>query len=150
MALTSLEELLIAHEGVRLKPYDDATGKQLRKGVKIKGKITIGVGRNLSDRGISQDELSYLLATDIEIAKKDAATFDYFEDLNEPRQAVIISMCFNLGLPGWRKFKRTHAAIRKKQWELSSVELLASRFAEQTGDRALHLAEILRTGKWLP
>jgi|TARA_R110000824_G_scaffold116455_4_gene267896 lysozyme len=149
VALTSLEDLLIAHEGVRLKPYDDATGKQLRKGVKIKGKITIGVGRNLSDRGISQDELSYLLATDIEIAKKDAATFDYFEDLNDPRQAVIVSMCFNIGLPRWRRFKRTHAAILKQDFETAAVELLASRWSVQVGDRSLHLAEMLRSGKWL-
>tara|TARA_R110002012_G_scaffold213857_1_gene384957 strand:- start:253 stop:699 length:447 start_codon:yes stop_codon:yes gene_type:complete len=147
--MTTLEELLIAHEGVRLMPYDDATGKQIKKGQRLKGKVTIGVGRNLTDRGISQDEMSYLLARDIKIAKDEAATFDYFDSLNEARQAVIISMCFNIGLPRWRQFTRTHKAIRQEDFETASVELLASRWSVQVGDRSLHLAEMLRTGKWL-
>ena len=145
----TLEELLIAHEGVRLMPYDDATGKQIKKGQPLKGKVTIGIGRNLTDRGISQDEMAYLLASDIKIARDDAETFDYFEKLNDPRQAVIISMCFNLGLPRWRRFKRTHKAIRQEDFETASVELLASRWSVQVGERSLHLAEMLRSGKWL-
>ena len=131
--METLEELLIAHEGVRLMPYDDATGRQIKKGQPLKGKVTIGVGRNLTDRGISQDEMSYFLASDIKIAREDAATFDYFDDLNDARQAVIISMCFNIGLPRWRRFKRTHAAIRKEDFETAAIELLASRWECASG-----------------
>lgn len=147
--MTTLEELLIAHEGVRLMPYDDATGKQIKKGQPLKGKVTIGVGRNLTDRGISKDEMAYLLSADIKIASDDAATFDYFDSLNDARQAVIVSMCFNIGLPRWRRFKRTHTAIRKEDFETAAIELLASRWSVQVGNRSLHLAEMLRSGKWL-
>ena len=50
-----LEALLRRHEGVRLKPYRDTVGK-----------LTIGVGRNLDDVGITPDEATVLLRTDID------------------------------------------------------------------------------------
>jgi len=53
----SLEELLVHHEGLRLKPYLDTSGKW-----------TIGVGRNLSDSGISEEEAFYLLRSLAEIS----------------------------------------------------------------------------------
>ena len=149
MNLTALEDQLIAHEGMRYEPYDDATSRPLRSGATLQGKLTIGVGRNLSDRGLTRSEVNVLLGNDIAIATSGAGRYRWFAGLNKPRQAVCVSMVFSCGAKGWGLFKLTHAAIAEGRWEDAAVELLDSRFAEQVGDRALHLAEMLRTGRWL-
>jgi lysozyme len=149
MPMRSLREMLIAHEGVRQKPYDDATSKPLRPGHALAGKLTIGVGRNLSDRGLTRSEVNVLLDHDIIRATRGARQYGWFDGLSEPRQAVCISMVFCCGSKGWSLFKLTHAALAEGRWEDAAVQLLDSRFAEQVGDRALHLAEMIRTGRWL-
>ena len=57
-----LVDLLLKHEGLRLHPYDDVTGKPPET---LQGKITIGVGRNLTDVGITRTEALSLLKADI-------------------------------------------------------------------------------------
>ena len=146
--LSRLQDLLIAHEGLRKKPYDDQTGRALKRGTRLRGKLTIGVGRNLTDRGLSRTEIMILFDRDITIARSGAKVYQYFADLNEPRQAVCISMVFNCGVVGWSSFKRTHEALRLGDFEEASIELLDSQYATTVGDRALQLAEILRTGEW--
>jgi lysozyme len=154
-SLTSLRGILILHEGVRLKPYDDKTGKTVRPGDELQGKLTIGVGRNLTDRGISTSEMNTLLNADILKAEAAARAYDFYADLGEPRQAVVVSMIFNLGVAGFAKFRRTHKLIRAGKYEQASMEMVTDRhgntnpWAEQVGDRALHLAQIMRTGQWI-
>ena len=50
----TLRDALIRDEGVRLKPYRDSVGK-----------LTIGVGRNLDDKGLTRAEAEALLDNDI-------------------------------------------------------------------------------------
>lgn len=147
--MKTLRKMLIAHEGLRHEAYDDATSQPLRPGSTLQGKLTIGVGRNLSDRGLTPSEVNVLLGNDIAIATRGAGRYGWFAGLNKPRQAVCVSMVFSCGAKGWGAFKLTHAAIAEGRWEDAAVELLNSRFADQVGDRALHLAEMLRTGRWL-
>lgn len=148
--ITSVRELLVRHEGVRRKAYDDRTGKTLRRGGTLGGHLSIGVGRNLSQRGLTRREIAFLLDNDIARATRGAAAYPWFAGLSPPRQAVCISMVFNCGPAGWAGFKKTHAALASARWDEAAMELLQSRYAEQVGDRALHLAELLRQGEWLP
>lgn len=55
----TLIDQLVRDEGLRLHPYIDSVGK-----------LTIGVGRNLTDMGISQAETEMLLSNDIANAGK--------------------------------------------------------------------------------
>ena len=96
MATKTLYDLLEKHEGLRLKPYDDATGKP--PGDKpIHGFLTIGVGRNLTSVGISRNEARLLLKADIGKATSHAKQYKWFSTLNPARQAVVVSMVFNMG-----------------------------------------------------
>jgi len=52
--LNNLIDLLVKHEGLRTKPYEDTTGH-----------LSIGVGRNLDSLGLSHDEIYYMLKNDI-------------------------------------------------------------------------------------
>jgi lysozyme len=144
--MKSLEDLLTLHEGLRLHAYDDATGKTLNRGDTLTGNLTIGIGRNLSGNGLTKREVTSLFKNDVQSARKKARRYKWFEALNEVRQSVILSLLFNMG--SIDSFKKMRAAISVKNYELASIELLDSRYAEQVGDRAIVLADYLRTGSW--
>ena len=144
--IKSLEDLLSLHEGVRLKAYDDATGKTVMPGDTVRGNVSIGIGRNLIGNGISTREMKALLKNDIARARKLAERYKWFSAMNPPRQAVIVSLIFNMG--NIDSFVRMRAAIAVKDWETSAVELLDSKYSRDVGDRCLILSDMLRSGKW--
>jgi lysozyme len=126
---------LMRHEGVRLFPYVDTVGK-----------LTIGVGRNLTDRGISDAEVRYLLDNDITTAINSLTVFPWFPDLDPIRQRAFVDLAFNLGLPRLRGFTKMLAAAERNDWGACAAELGDSRYAHQVGQRAQTLAAMLRTG----
>jgi|TARA_R100001086_G_scaffold145322_3_gene76726 lysozyme len=144
--ITTLEDLLTLHEGLRLKPYDDATSLALTKGDTVRGNISIGIGRNLSGVGLTRREVKMLLKNDIARARKKAGRYKWYEAMTTVRQSVIVSLIFNMG--SIDSFVKMRAALAVKDYETSALELLDSRYAEQVGDRCLVLAEMLRRGKW--
>jgi len=130
--------MLIRHEGLRLKPYRDA-----------KRKLTIGVGRNLDDAGITRAEALMLLDNDIATVRRDVTrAFPWFPGLDPVRKDVVLDMVFNLGLSGFRRFEKTIAAIRAGDWENAAREMLSSRWASQVGKRATELAAMMERGKY--
>ena|ERR1700756_2780840 len=132
-----LKNLLVHHESYRQFPYTDTTGH-----------ITVGIGRNLSDRGISQDEALALLDDDINyFSAKLNRLLPFFLGLDESRQIVLVNMCFNLGVHGFLDFHGMLDAVEKKDWQTASSEILASKAAEQCPDRYQQLAYIMRTGE---
>lgn len=128
-----LIDQLIIHEGLRLKPYKCTSEK-----------LTIGVGRNLDDVGITREEAMYLLENDIaRIAGSLYSEFDWFNDLNEHRKEAVINIVFNIGLGSFKKFKKTIAYIEDGKFDLAGAELLDSRYAKQVGNRAIDVANQL-------
>ena len=133
-----LTEMLVDHEGMRRKPYRCTAGK-----------LTIGVGRNLDDRGISPDEAMYMLANDIRDSRRElSAAFPWFDKLDDVRQAVLIDMCVNLGLSRLQGFRNTLALIGVGKYEAAAQEMLDSKWAEQVGRRAQRLSRMMSTGRW--
>jgi lysozyme len=128
---------LVMHEGMKLKPYYDTVSK-----------LTIGVGRNLTDNGISREEALTLLETDIKLAHLHADTYDWYHTLDDVRQNVVVEMIFNLGATTFRGFKLTQASLARHQFESAADHMLDSKWARQVGVRALRLAKMMRTGKW--
>jgi lysozyme len=125
------------HEGERLKPYRCTAGK-----------LTIGVGRNLDDRGITAEESAYLLANDI--AREERALLrelPWVSGLDEVRQRVLLDMAFNLGIQGLLKFRLTLSAIQAGQYERAASMMLDSLWAKQVGQRAERLSRMMATGK---
>lgn len=129
-----LRDQLIEDEGLRLKPYRCTAGK-----------LTIGVGRNLEDRGITREEALMLLENDI----KDTTlwlvtTYPWFVKLSPERQEVLVNMVFNLGAARFAKFTKTLDWLRRGDYEKAADEMLASHWAEQVGTRAQRLARTMR------
>ncbi|PHR99245.1 MAG: lysozyme [Blastopirellula sp.] len=134
--MNDLEKFIEAHEGNESHPYTDGVGK-----------ITIGVGHNLTDNGLSPAIIAAILAEDIAIAKSELSRkYRKWQELSEKRQMVLIDMMFNLGYPRYSTFKRFWKALRKARYDDAANEMLDSRWAKQVGPRALRLAKMMREG----
>lgn len=129
--------MLVRHEGIRLKMYVDSVGK-----------TTIGIGHNLTDRGIKEATAYLILDDDISDATIDAQGLPFFANLDPVRQDVIVSLVFNIGIVRLRGFIKMLAALSDGNWEQAAAELLDSRYAQQVGNRALELAEMIKTGNY--
>lgn len=132
----SLRDQLIRHEGLRLKPYKD-----------IVGKLTIGVGRNLDDVGISKEEAMMLLDNDIRTAAMGLLkALPWIAKLDQPRQQVLINMAFNMGIPTLLTFKNTLQYVEDGDYAMAAENMLHSLWARQVGPRAVELAGIMKNG----
>lgn len=113
-------------------------------------KWTLGYGRNVEERGITEDEADCLLSNDIIIAQRElVAAFPWFQSLDDVRQAVLVNMHFNLGIGRLRTFRNALAAMQIGNWDRAADEMLDSRWASQVGIRAVELAQQMRTGEWM-
>lgn len=126
---------LIIDEGERLKMYKDSVDIW-----------TIGVGRNIQERGISKDESRLMLSNDLNDSVRAAEGFSWYEELTPIRKRVIVNMIFNMGLPRFKKFKKTIKYIKNWQYEHASIEMLDSVWAAQVGVRAKRLSKMMRNG----
>ena len=136
-----LIEQLRLHEGERRKPYRDTVGK-----------LTIGIGRNLDDKGLRRDEIEYLLANDIADSRADLDRYlPWWRGLDPVRQRVLIDMVFNMGAGspkggGLLSFVNTLSEIRRGNYGIAADMMLASKWSAQVGRRAVRLATMMRTG----
>ena len=157
--MTELLDQLVLHEGLELLPYKDSLGID-----------TIGIGRNLEHRGLSEAELAhigkdisdicewgitkeqayYLAENDIKIVEEEVCkAHPCVVELDEIRQRVIIDMAFNMGVPRLNKFKKMWKAIEEENFEESKIQMLDSRWANQVGNRAVRLSNAMETGEWV-
>lgn len=127
--------LLIEHENLVLKPYTDTVGK-----------LTIGIGRNLTDRGITKVEAIYLCSNNVDESIAELKTnLYYWDNLPDKVQLVLVDMIFNLGWPRLSQFKKSLALIEKGDYFLAGDEILNSTWATQVGKRAMDLSEMLKS-----
>ncbi|WP_300157088.1 glycoside hydrolase family protein [Solidesulfovibrio sp.] len=148
MGLAKTTRLIQLEEGRKLTAYKDP-----------RGIWTIGDGYNLEAHGYSAEECEGLVWT---TEQADAALADEIQavlaeldrrwpkwrDLDEVRQAAIVSSVYQLGAPGASKFFATIHAIQSRDWETAATQMLASRWAKQTPARVKRNAEMIRTGQW--
>ncbi len=109
----------------------------------------MGHGRLLS-RGFSDDEVAHMLHNDVVDAIQDARSLDYWHHLDDVRRLVVVDLCFNLGLPRWKRFIKANAALNKKDYEEAADEMVDSQWYRQTGRRAKKLVHAMRSGAWTP
>lgn len=132
-----VDDLILKHEGYRRFVYRDTVGK-----------LTVGIGRNLEDRGLTSEEALYLLNNDIKDFEKQLSDRLYwFNALPEGAKIVLIDMAFNLGIGGLMQFRNTLEHIKNGQYSLAAADMLDSKWAKQVGIRATELAEILKNTK---
>mgnify|MGYP005988215069 FL=1 len=125
------------HEGVKNKVYKDHLGIE-----------TIGVGRNLVDRGLSDEEVDYLLGNDITIVENELDNgLSWWRDLDEVRQRALADLAFNMGLPRLHGFVKMLDGLQRRDYHAAADELLDSKYAKQVGARSERVAQMIRTGE---
>ncbi|HET6453974.1 MAG TPA: lysozyme [Armatimonadota bacterium] len=135
-----IEALLMLHEAERLKPYRCPAGK-----------LTIGVGRNIEDIGITRKESRYLLANDIArvMLELDGA-LPWWSRLSAVRRAVLMDMCFNVGMPRLKTFRKMLVALEAGDIPRTVAEMKDSKWYGDVGSRAVRLIRMMETDKWPP
>ena len=136
----TLKEDLIRDEGIQLKPYRDSVGK-----------LTIGVGRNLDDVGITYPEAMMMLDRDVAVAECDliraCPSLMHSDALSHERKDVLINMAFNMGVPRLLLFHNMWDALEAHDYEKAAAEMLDSTWATQVGPRAVRLAKVMKDGR---
>lgn len=136
MNYNTLKMELKRDEDTRLKPYRDSVGK-----------LSIGVGRNLDDVGITEQEADFMLMTDVGRAEGALdAKLPWWRTLSENRQRVLLNMCFNMGIGSLLGFTNTLKAAQSGNYGAAADGMLASKWASQVGARATRLADLMRNG----
>ncbi|MEJ2656239.1 MAG: glycoside hydrolase family protein [Desulfobacterales bacterium] len=132
--MKAIEKQLIEHEGLEKKVYRCPAGK-----------LSVGVGRNLEDKGITEEEALFLLRNDIAECEDDLRSiFTEYDALDEYRKRVLIDMRFNLGPSGFRQFKKMIAAVKKKDFRRAAEEMKDSKWYWQVGKRAETLFKMMK------
>lgn len=141
--MTTLQDQLQREEGRSKTAYLDSLSVW-----------TIGIGHAGSDvyPGLvwTDAQIDDVFAKDV--AEKTAQVVEalpWFGTLNEPRQAVLLQMAFQLGTVGLLKFARTLQAVHEGRWADASAGMLNSVWASQTPHRAARLAQQMQTGEWV-
>ncbi len=110
-------------------------------------KPTIGYGFLIDSLELQEDICQLILMRKLEkLIKTIKFNFKWFDDMPEKVQDVVINICYQLGVSGFSKFKKTIQFMKNKQWDKASVEMLDSKWArEQTPQRALRLSETVKS-----
>lgn len=129
------------HEGCVLKPYRDTVGVW-----------TIGYGHTHGvtalTKPITQDKAEQYLKEDMihafEVARK---LFPNYSDLDKVRKSVLVNMAFNLGQTKLAKFYATIRAVKEENYVQAALQMLASKWASQVGQRSKELANRMASGR---
>ena len=133
--LTDIVEDIKKHEGFEPKVYKCTEGYD-----------TIGYGFAIKDLVLDEDIADLILMKKLhKMLQRILIAFPWFKDVNDKAKGVIVNMCYQLGLSGFSKFKKTIYLLETEQYEDASVEMLDSLWAKQTPNRAKELSETLRS-----
>ena len=142
MNMDRLMESVKKHEGYRNKVYLDTLGKR-----------TVGVGHLCvedfweDDKEYDEKFLMEILQKDLQQAIRGARSLmeeHGCADIDEKAEELLIEMVFQLGMTGVSKFKNMWKALAEKNYIGASYEMLDSRWAKQTPNRAKAMAKTMK------
>ena len=142
MNLERLLESVKKHEGYRNKVYLDTLGKR-----------TVGVGHLCvedfweDDKEYDESFLMDILQKDLQEAIRGAKELmeeHGCADIDERAEEILIEMVFQLGRTGVSKFKNMWKALSEHNYVGASFEMLDSRWAKQTPNRAKNMADQMK------
>ena len=129
-----LKEAVKLSEGYRARVYKDTLGID-----------TIGYGFAIKDLELDEDICDMILDKKLNKLIKDVDNkFLFMDDIAVEAQDVVYEMCYQLGINGFSKFKKTIAYLRDENYKMAAIEMLDSRWAKQTPNRAKRLSNIIK------
>ena len=125
-----LIESIKKHEGYVGIVYKDSLGID-----------TIGYGFAIKDLELDEDICDIILERKLHNLEDSVNfKFSWYKYMPQEIKDVVMEMCYQLGVTGVSKFKKTLAHLQNKRWEEASVEMLDSLWARQTPNRAKELS----------
>ena len=122
------------HEGFRSRVYKCTEGYD-----------TIGYGFAIKDLEMDEDVAELILMKKLDdLMNRIIKTFDWWKSAEDNVKDVVIEMCYQLGIRGFSKFKKTINHLENKRYGKASAEMLDSKWARQTPNRALELSNIIK------
>jgi len=132
---SSLIEDIKKHEGFRSSVYKCTEGYD-----------TIGYGFAIKDLIIDEDVATLILMKKLhKMLERIIIAFPWFKTIDDEAKSVVINMCYQLGLTGFSKFKKTIYLLETEQYEEASTEMLDSLWAKQTPARARELSNRIKS-----
>ena len=129
-----LREAVKLSEGYRARVYKDTLGID-----------TIGYGFAIKNLELDEDICDMILDKKLNKLIKDVDNkFSFMDDIAVEAQDVVYEMCYQLGINGFSKFKKTIAYLRDENYKMAAIEMLDSRWAKQTPNRAKRLSNIIK------
>ena len=126
----SLIESIKKHEGYVGVVYKDSLGID-----------TIGYGFAIKDLELDADVCDIILERKLKaLHDMIKIKFKWYGYMPQEIKDVVIEMCYQLGVGGFSKFKKTIAYLQNQQFHDASVEMLDSLWAKQTPNRAKELS----------
>ena len=105
---------------------------------------TIGYGFAIKDLVLDEDIAEMILRRKLDnLIDRVNKRFKFVKDLPHAAQDVMYEMCYQLGVTGVSKFKKTLAYLENFEYRMASKEMLDSRWARQTPNRAKRLSDII-------
>ena len=143
--ITNLIDQLLRDEGLCLEPYKDT-----------RGFTTVGVGHNLDANPLPGQTYPLTQAQAMQILGKDVERISMFLQsklpwivrLDEARRGVLQNMSFNMGVPGLLKFHHDLADTQAGRYEQAALDMEASAWYKEVGNRAKRLVLQMRSGIW--
>ena len=133
--MKDLLEKIKHHEGFVEHVYDDSLGIP-----------TIGYGFAIKDLVLEEDLCDEILLRKLRILGKSViGKFPFFDSLPSDCKTVLMEMCYQLGVTGVSKFKKALKAMEDGDWEKAADEMLDSKWAKQTPNRAKEMSNIIRS-----
>ena len=120
-------------EGFRDRVYKDSLGID-----------TIGYGFAIKDLVLDEDISEMILRRKLDsLIDRVDKKFPFLKDMPVEINDVIYEMCYQMGVSGVSKFKKTLLYLENKEFRMASKEMLDSRWARQTPNRAKRLSDII-------
>ena len=133
--MKDLLESIKHHEGFVEHVYDDSLGIP-----------TIGYGFAIKDLVLEEDLCDEILLRKLRILGKSVmGKFPFFDSLPSDCKDVLMEMCYQLGVTGVSRFKKALKAMEDGDWEKAADEMLDSKWAKQTPNRAKEMSNIIRS-----
>lgn len=106
---------------------------------------TIGYGFAIKDLKLDEDICDIILNRKLALLlDRINNKFKWFRYMPPEIKDVVVEMCYQMGVYGFSCFKKTIAYLQDKQWEKASEEMLDSRWAIQTPNRAKRMSNIVK------
>ena len=142
----ALQADITRFEGRRKLVYDDATSATIEPGTTVEGWASIGVGRNLVGKGLSDLEIDILWNNDVdELCAFYDERYPWWRQMTPPRQQALINFGF-VGIGTVMSFATFLALLEAGNYEGAAADFLGTEYARQLPERAAFIADQIKTG----